>query len=60
MDKKFLPLLGLISLGVGFAACLLVYSLYLDADAPEGNDDSAAIKLRYEMPHFMPVVHTGM
>ncbi|MFN2422853.1 MAG: hypothetical protein ABR572_03675 [Cryomorphaceae bacterium] len=60
MDKKFLPLLGLISLGIGFAACLLVYSLYTDADAPESDDDSAAVKSRYEMPHFVPVVRAAM
>jgi len=60
MNKKFLPLLGLILLGIGFAACMLAYAVYTKDSRKPAEDTETASKTQYEMPRFVPVVHTAM
>lgn len=60
MNKKFFPLLGLISLGIGFAICMLAYSIYAKDNSTPADENPSAAKSRYEMPHFVPVVRAAM
>lgn len=59
MDKKLLPLIALLALGVGLATCLCTWAIWSYADVHDTEAETRTTVHRYEMPQITPVVRAN-